>query len=75
MKKIMLLITLLASPAIAQTEGGPPQVFSSDGTYLGNLDGNPYNLNSITNEYGRYGSPYTRDGINNPYGKYGSSVS
>lgn len=35
---------------------------------LGNLSSNPYNPNSTSNPYGKYGSPYSPDSINNPYG-------
>jgi hypothetical protein len=43
--------------------------------YLGNLSSNPYDPNSTSNPYGRYGSPYSSDSINNPYGRYGSRYS
>mgnify|MGYP001616150107 CR=1 FL=1 len=43
--------------------------------YLGNLSANPYDSNSTSNPYGRYGSPYSSDSINNPYGRYGSPYS
>jgi hypothetical protein len=43
--------------------------------YLGNLSANPYDPNSVSNPYGRYGSPYSPDSINNPYGRYGSPYS
>jgi hypothetical protein len=32
------------------------------------LSANPYDPNSTSNPYGRYGSPYSADSINNPYG-------
>jgi len=37
-------------------------------TYRGQLGGNPYDPNSISNPYGRYGNPYSPDSIKNPYG-------
>jgi hypothetical protein len=43
--------------------------------YLGDLDKNPYNPNSVSNPYGRYGSEYSTDSINNKYGQYGSEYS
>jgi hypothetical protein len=43
--------------------------------YLGDLDSNPYNPNSVSNPYGRYGSEYSPDSINNKYGQYGSEYS
>ena len=45
------------------------------GKYLGNLSANPYDANSTSNEYGRYGSKYSPDSINNEYGQYGSRYS
>lgn len=36
--------------------------------YGGNLSTNPYDRNSTSNPYGRYGSPYSSDSLNNPYG-------
>ena len=65
---VMLGITL---PASAQS----PIIVSPDGKYLGNLNSNPYDPNSVSNPYGRYGSPYSADSINNPYGVYGSPYS
>ena len=65
-----LLISL--STAIAQNS---PYIVSPDGTYLGNLNNNRYDPNSVANPYGRYGSPYSPNSINNPYGRYGSPYS
>jgi hypothetical protein len=48
---------------------------SANAQYLGNLSANPYDANSTSNPYGRYGSPYSSDSINNPYGRYGSPYS
>ena len=39
--------------------------------YMGNLNTNQYDRNSINNPYGRYGSKYSSQSINNPYSKYG----
>ena len=36
--------------------------------YLGKLSTNPYNPDSTSNPYGRYGSKYSPDFINNKYG-------
>ena len=64
MKKY-LIIMFLAIPLVA----------GAGEKYLGDLGGNPYNPNSTSNPYGRYGSPYSPDSINNPYGQYGSPYS
>ncbi|MGB4704887.1 MAG: hypothetical protein WBI18_07440 [Candidatus Saccharicenans sp.] len=52
-----------------------PFLIAEDGKYLGRLNSNPYDPESVSNPYGRYGSPYSPESINNPYGKYGSPYS
>ena len=47
---------------------GGPKLFDSEGNFHGNLNGNKYDPDSISNPYGRYGSKYSQDSINNPYG-------
>ena len=54
---------------------GVPNIYGSGGTFLGTLNANPYDPNSISNPYGQYGSPYSPTSINNPYSTYGSSYS
>ena len=41
--------------------------------YLGCLNCNPYDANSIWNAYGTYGSVYSSNSIWNAYGTYGSN--
>ena len=41
---------------------------NSQKDYLGELSSNPYDADSVSNPYGKYGSPYSSDSINNPYG-------
>ncbi len=74
MRKLALLLLLFTTPVQAQTYGGPPSIYAPDGKYLGDLDGNPYNRNSVNNPYGPYGNPYGNT-VTNPYGKYGSPYS
>ncbi len=52
--------------------GPSAKVYSRGGKYLGKLNANPYDPDSIANPYGRYGNPYSPDSVNNPYGRYGS---
>lgn len=52
-----------------------PILVGDDGKYLGRLNLNKYDPESVSNPYGRYGSPHLPDSINNPYGKYGSPYS
>jgi hypothetical protein len=50
-------------------------VLAADGTFLGNLNPNKYDQESIFNQYGPYGSRYSPTSIFNPYGTYGSKYS
>lgn len=54
---------------------GQVAIYSQDGKYLGNLNSNQYDPNSVSNPYGRYGNPYSPDSINNKYGVYGNPYS
>lgn len=68
-----LTIALLMSCPVAAQQS--PYIVSPNGQYLGNLNSNRYDPNSVANPYGRYGSRYSPDSINNPYGQYGSPYS
>lgn len=35
---------------------------------LGNLSANPFDPDSTSNQFGRYGSPFSPDSVNNPFG-------
>ena len=72
--KIIFATFLLLTFSLVQA-GPPGLVDSQTGKYLGNLSSNPYDQNSTSNPYGKYGSEYSADSINNPYGKYGSQYS
>ncbi len=50
------------------------QVRTDQRTYLGKLSNNPYDPESISNPYGKYGSPYANN-LMNSYSKYGSPYS
>ena len=64
MKKLLIALTLVVA-------------FSAhaEHKYLGNLSANPYDTDSASNPYGKYGSKYSPDSVNNPYGTYGSKYS
>lgn len=73
MNKILLIaILIFSSSVLAQV---PALADPNTGKYLGNLSGNQYDPNSVSNPYGQYGSRYSQNSINNPYGKYGSQYS
>ncbi|MFQ5662849.1 MAG: hypothetical protein ACE5HL_03350 [Terriglobia bacterium] len=54
---------------------GRSYVLAADGTFLGSLNPNPYDQESIFNEYGPYGSKYSPTSIFNEFGTYGSKFS
>ena len=66
-----IALILWALPAAGQS----PTIRGPNGEYLGNLNSNEFDPNSVANPYGRYGSPYSKDSINNEYGRYGSPYS
>ena len=71
--KLLLAFVLIAScfvSTVSYAEFDAPKVYGADGKYLGDLDGNSYNPNSTSNEYGQYGSKYSPNSINNEYGQY-----
>jgi hypothetical protein len=73
MKKILAINFLFFS---TEAYAGPPiLVDPQSGKYLGNLNANPYDQNSVSNPFGKFGSPYSQDSINNPVGVYGSPYS
>ena len=69
-----LALALILTSTLAQADS-PYLMDSQTGKYLGNLNNNPYDPDSVSNPYGNYGSPYSSDSINNPYGNYGSPYS
>lgn len=78
----MLLLALASTPAKAacqningfiycqqdyRNDSNSPKIIDQNGNYRGNLNGNIYDPNSISNRFGRYGNPYSPDSLNNPY--------
>jgi hypothetical protein len=73
MKKIATLISLFIATV---TNAAPPILIDQKaGHYLGNLNTNQDDPNSVSNPHGLYGSKTSEDSINNPNGKYGSPQS
>ena len=64
---IILIVGINASAQTLHLYGG-----DNDDVYLGCLNCDSYNSNSIWNEYGTYGSSYNSKSIWNEYGTYGS---
>jgi hypothetical protein len=69
--KAIFVWTVLASLA-ASAEAQSPSLQSKDGKFLGSLNANPYDPNSVNNPFGRYGSPFSQDSLKNPFGNLGS---
>ena len=74
------LPSLLAGRVIkSETEAkqvrGELFIVAGDGTFLGKLNPNVYDNESIFNEYGPYGSRYSQTCIFNPYSPYGGQYS
>ena len=74
MYKALITILVFQSSFVFAQYGNPygntnnsNKVYGADGKYKGNLNDNPYDPNSVSNPYGRYGSQYSPDSINNPY--------
>lgn len=63
------ILVALTAPVSAQS------LVSPNGQYLGNLNSNRFDPNSVNNPYGQYGSRFSPNSINNPYGQYGSRYS
>ncbi|MCH8851059.1 MAG: thrombospondin type 3 repeat-containing protein [Planctomycetes bacterium] len=50
-------------------------IFATDGQFLGVINDNPFDLDSIANSFGTYGSPFSSLSIWNEFGTYGSNFS
>lgn len=73
MKAIIIALSLFASAAHAWGNG--PAIYAPDGTYLGRLNNNQFDPESVSNQFGRYGSQFSPYSINNQMGRYGSMFS
>ena len=47
-------------------------LYAADNTILGNVNKNPYDSDSITNQHGPYGKPYSAGSIFNEFAPYGN---
>lgn len=72
---VVLMVLLTISLMFNFKDAFAVSLYAKDGTYLGEMNSNPYDANSINNPYGKYGSPYSSTSIKNPYSKYGSPYS
>lgn len=50
-------------------------LYAADNKYLGRVNRNPYDINSIAHQYGEFGNSFSVKSILNKYGPYGSPYS
>ena len=74
-KSINNPFSLYGSAAHSSFGSNSPLIRGEDGTYLGRLNRNKFDADSVSHPFGRYGSRFSPNSINNPYGKYGSPYS
>lgn len=70
----IMIAALILIPALVFAQSGP-KLYAPDGTYLGRVNNNRFDPESINNPYGKYGSRLSHKSINNPLGTYGSRLS
>jgi len=51
---------------------GKATLLANEGTYLGKVSSNPFESESICNEFGTYGSEFASKSVRNEFGSYGS---
>jgi hypothetical protein len=75
MKKIILLLFFILQ--VLCSYGQTLYIFGGENhdVYLGKLNANDYDSESIWNEYGKYGNSYNSNSIWNEYGRYGNEYS
>ena len=66
---LLAVVAVSGISAKAQAWNDGPSIYSNQGKYLGNLNSNQFDPNSVSNQFGRYGSQFSADSPNNPYGR------
>jgi hypothetical protein len=67
-----LMAELHAQQVKTGTNRGRSYLEGGNGVFLGNIDTNRFDRNSISNTYGPYGSRYSQTSVLNQYSQYGS---
>jgi hypothetical protein len=70
-----LLILAFTAALAASALAGSPILVGPQGQYLGRLNSNRFDPDSVANPFGPYGSRFSPDSINNPFGRWGSRFS
>lgn len=66
MKKLILVVGLI----VAVNANAQLSVYDSKGNFRGNIGGNPYDADSISNPYGTHGNSMSADSVANPINKH-----
>jgi hypothetical protein len=71
---MVLIMSVLTSSIVCLASEPYLMLFGGENhtVFLGYVNANKYETNSIWNKYGKYGSKYSSDSIWNKYGTYGS---
>lgn len=72
MNKIYIMLYLIVIPTTISSQTMHLYGGKNNDVYLGCLNCNNYNADSIWNEYGTYGNSYNSNSIWNEYGTYGN---
>ena len=71
----LLAITLIMMASFKVFAASPIIVDPETGLYLGNLNDDFLDENSVNNPFGKHGNYLNENSINNPYGTYGDYLS
>ena len=68
---LAILVSLVSTAVQAQVTDfrnstNSPRIYSPRGEYLGNLNSNQFDPNSVSNQFGA-GNPFRGNGVNNPF--------
>ena len=65
---VLLGFTVSAQAQIVdfRNSSNSPHIYSPRGEYLGNLNNNQFDPNSVSNQFGA-GNPFRPNGVNNPF--------
>jgi hypothetical protein len=71
----LLLGNVPASPSDPRRSAGSSYIEAADGTFLGKLNPNAFDIDSIFNQFGQYGNRFSQTSIFNQFAPYGNQFS
>ena len=66
---LMLIVIMILS---LHRQANAVKLYSNNGKFLGNVNTNQFDKDSVNNPFGKYGSPFSPDSTKNPFSQYGS---